>query len=323
MRILNLKPQIELRKIGDIPSPNGWSLVTRTVSLDGAGLFLFVRESAKAFVQATFEQGIGVFPKTRMDTSQRFLLVSVNEADRSNVELPPLDVTFPLIDMFPDGRLLVAGTRSRWRAEDDVDLNGIIIDPNTGEFARILLGDGIQRLAVDPLGRIWVAYFDEGIYGNFGWGSPGPSPIGSHGLVCFDSEGHALWDFPFDDEYGPISDCYALNVTPKDVFVYFYTEFPLCRISTDFSRAYWEPGLSGCHQMATDGSRVLFSGQYDDPPDAAYLADVERGKRLSPKRFALTLPDGEVTKRGELIGRGSGLHYFSENAWYRFELSDL
>jgi hypothetical protein len=319
----DLKRQIELGKIDEIPTPSGWSLVTRCVSLDGAGLFLFVRENAKGPVQATFKQGIGVFPKSRMDASHDFLLVQVDDANRTDVELPPLDVTFPLLDVFPDGRILVAGTRSRWHAEGDADINGIIIDPNTGECSRVLLGDGIEHLAIDSLGRIWVAYFDEGIYGNFGWGSPGPSPIGSHGLVCFGSDGSAVWEFPFDDEYGPISDCYALNVTAKDVFVYFYTEFPLCRIASDFSREYWQLGLRGCHHMAIDDSRVLFSGQYDDAPNVAYLADFAEGKQPSPEQISLALPDGEVTKNGELCGRGSAFHYFSDDAWYRVDLSEL
>ena len=40
-------------------------------------------------------------------------------------------------------------------------------------------------MQVDSLGRIWVSYADEGVYGNFGWGQPGPPPVGAAGLVCF------------------------------------------------------------------------------------------------------------------------------------------
>jgi len=102
------------------------------------------------------------------------------------VELPELDLTFPLVDVFPDGRVLVVAPRCAWRAADDFDLNGAIIEPQTGEVSKILLGDGISTIQIDGLGRIWAGYCDEGVFGNFGWGAlDGPHPVGAAGLVVF------------------------------------------------------------------------------------------------------------------------------------------
>ncbi|MFI7578403.1 hypothetical protein [Micromonospora sp. NPDC049497] len=60
-------------------------------------------------------------------------------------------------------------------------------------------------------GKLWVGYFDEGVYGNFGWGGPGPAPIGATGIARFTETLHPEWHFPTDD-LSPIDDCYALNV---------------------------------------------------------------------------------------------------------------
>ena len=54
-----------------------------------------------------------------------------------------------------------------------------------------MIGDGIEHISTchggkDDRGLIWVAYGDEGIGGNFGWGlsDEAPPPLGMSGLVC-------------------------------------------------------------------------------------------------------------------------------------------
>ncbi len=63
-------------------------------------------------------------------------------------------------------------------------------------------------------GTIWVGYGDEGIFGNFGWGGPGPAPIGARGIVQFSPSLDVVWEYPRSDSSNlePIDDCYALNV---------------------------------------------------------------------------------------------------------------
>ncbi len=62
-------------------------------------------------------------------------------------------------------------------------------------------------MAVDRKGRIWVGYFDEGIYGG--------DPLSSHGLSRFDQRGKLeyQWDYR---ENGPIDDCDALTLDEND-----------------------------------------------------------------------------------------------------------
>ena len=50
-----------------------------------------------------------------------------------------------------------------------------------GELRRqFVLGDGIKHVQTTAAGDIWVGYFDEGVYGNYGWGNdPDSEPIGA------------------------------------------------------------------------------------------------------------------------------------------------
>src|SRR5262249_22084105 len=210
---------------------DGYLSVAKSVAGDGSLLFLSIEPTGANAVTQTYTSGIGIFPKTRMSDAKRFRLL-IRRADSSpqTIDLPELDLTFPLVDIFPDGKVLVVGPRCAWRGHENYDLNGVIFDPRTAKVSRILLGDGINSAYVDALGRIWVAYADEGIFGNFGWGNPGPTPVGAAGLVCFSEAGEKIWEYPADANCA-IDDCYALNVSGSEVALFFYTDFPLCRIS--------------------------------------------------------------------------------------------
>lgn len=192
---------------------------------------------------------------------------------------------------------------------------------------RFCAGDGIQDIGVDGQDRIWISYFDEGVLGNFGWstldadGKTGPAPIGNAGLNCFDKTGAVIWQHDQKDRF--IVDCYALNVTERATYFYFYTDFDLGRVSDEFRREYREVDVSGSSSFAVSSDAVLFTGQYDDPPSAVYLLPLERPKPLKPKMKKLVLPDGQEVTGGTLIGRGSSLHLFTESDWYRVSLESL
>lgn len=304
---------IPFERVADYPlCSEDFSLVTQSVADDGCLLFLFVEAGGTEAVRGMDSRGGARFARTRMDPPMRFRLLRVEKGGCFVTDLPPLDITFPLIDVFPDGKVLVAGARCAWYEEGEFDLNGVLYDPVTGGCTRILLGDGIVQLHVDRRGLIWVSYFDEGIFGNFGWGNPGPLPIGAAGLACFSESGEKVWEFE-----GKIEDCYALNVSGSEAFAYYYTEFPICRLSGDFRVTSWRTELRGCRHLAVSGSKVLLSGQYDDPPGTGYLGvlDGDALKDVQPVR--LVLPNTSPLPTHRLLGRGQHLHYFGDDAIYR------
>lgn len=299
------------------------ALVGRSVSASGSALFLFVEADAEQAVRGTRKSGIGTFPRTRMSREWRFALMTHDGDGQEHFDLAPLDVTFPFIDVFPDGRVLVAGSRSQWRSAHDFDQNGVIVDPANGSKTRFLVGDGVESIAVDSRGRVWASYFDEGIFGNFGWGHPGPEPVGSSGLNCFDDTGKVVWKYPQSSGSGFISDCYAMNVADDTVAIYAYTEFALSRISPDFAIETWKTSLSGCHSFAMSDTGVLFTGQYRDDPSTGYLGSLADGQVDDVTKVVFELPTGDVTGEGSFVGRGETLHYFDDRGWYQIDIGDL
>jgi hypothetical protein len=76
----------------------------------------------------------------------------------------------------------------------------------------ILLGGGIKGTQATASGVIWSSYFDEGIFGNYGW----HDPIGASGLVARDTTGDTLYQYAPTDALDDMADCYAMNV-PRSV----------------------------------------------------------------------------------------------------------
>lgn len=299
----------------------GCALVRSAIANDGSVLFLFAEKSAEKYLQETHGGRAGIFPRTRTRLPVQLVLVRTTPETSHVTELPELDLTFPVVDVFPDGRILVAGPRCEWRGQGNFDLNGVIIQPGTGKITRILLGDGISAMQIDDLGRIWVGYFDEGVLGNFGWGRrDAPAQVGAAGLVCFTDAGEKLWEFPADSSY-PILDCYALNVSGAEASIFFYTDFPLCRIGADFYCDFRTTGLAGCHALAISETEALLSGQYRDPPDAAYLGKLSADRLADVKRLQMLMPDGSSRSGGHLLARGRSFYHFDDEKVCRFSLS--
>jgi len=112
----------------------------------------------------------------------------------------PLDGSFwtTHAQRMPDGGYALASSRSK-QGEKNLQLFD-----DLGRFQTSFpIGDGIEHLAVDGRGRIWVGYFDEGIFGG--------DPLSSHGLSRFDRSGKLeyQWDYSVNV---PIYDCDALTL---------------------------------------------------------------------------------------------------------------
>ena len=85
--------------------------------------------------------------------------------------------------------------------------------------------------------RIWISYFDEGVFGN--------TRLGQSGLVCLDDRGGCDFDFAtlVSDEVPSIDDCYAMNVcSNREVRLCYYTDFPLVWLLDGKPEGVWSVG---------------------------------------------------------------------------------
>jgi len=96
------------------------------------------------------------------------------------VRVPELRLAHCHVQPLPDDQILIVAARCRWRP-DHPDTNAVVLNPDGSVARRAVLGDGIGHVLATDSGKIWVGYFDEGVYGNYGWGNPRPEPIGAPG----------------------------------------------------------------------------------------------------------------------------------------------
>lgn len=142
----------------------------------------------------------------------------IETVELKNVPLIPTEV-----DIFSDGTLLLVQSRCL-KEGTSIERNARRYNPSGQLIDAFTLGDGIESVQVDETDTIWVSYFDEGIFGNFGW----EEPMGSAGVVAYTINGERLWDA---SDYG-IMDCYALNVaSSKEIYFYYYDDFFLVQLN--------------------------------------------------------------------------------------------
>ena len=114
------------------------------------------------------------------------------------------------------------------------------------------LGDASEDLQTTADGRIWVSYFDEGVFGG---------GIGRQGLVCFDSDGAPIFryaDYAEQHDLPMIDDCYAMNVDEAGaVWLNYYMDFLLVQLRNFEAERVWKEARSLGHVFAMRGEEVI------------------------------------------------------------------
>ena len=308
------------------PAPEGYSLATSSVSQDGALLFLFIENDATSGIFArTKDAGDVSFPQTRMAQARKAELCCLqdNTEVRTNIAF---DMAFPLIDIFPSGEILVTGARANRYSDGTTDKNAVVFGPDGAEMSRFLLGDGIEELAIDGQGRIWVAYSDDGIWGNFGWGW-GTPPVGESGLVCFSRDGEKLWEFAATGPYGSstgIDNIYALNVHQSRVLAYYYPEFLLAEVGADLSVRVRDPRVTFSSAFAASGDQYLFAGAGLKKDAVGGLLCQDIGRPWLPTRpVSFIAPGGQEFGIGQYIGRGPCLYHLTRGGVWAADMRNI
>jgi hypothetical protein len=118
----------------------------------------------------------------------------------------------PKLQRLSDGRWFVAETRT-----DPETPNAFVFEPDGTLIRSFYAGDGIETLLADKRGKIWIGYFDEGIFGAFDppKGHPGYR-YGPNGLVRIDDRGDV--EFAYNELFPKrfISDIQALTLDDSD-----------------------------------------------------------------------------------------------------------
>jgi hypothetical protein len=241
--------------------------------------------------------------------------------------IPRLPVSHPHVQLLPGGRVLLVGTRAWWRPDPEgPERNAVVHDADGRVLADAVFGDGIAGVTTTPSGNCWVRYFDEGIFGNLGWGRDGaPPPIGESGLVRFGPDLRRDWTFDTGGgEWGGMWGAPALNVDGETAWVSYEQTNPIVRIRDGQVAGWTQDALARIHVLLVDGDRVAALGRpHGDGP--AYLTGRLADGRFHPAAaFRLVLPDGSpLPARWHTFAQGPDLHVLCGRKWYRTSLDAL
>ncbi|WP_143228171.1 hypothetical protein [Actinomadura meyerae] len=280
----------------------------------------------QAVTSATTQPGWATFPDPRASRPATVRVTVHSPAPTSATTIRDFPLAHPTVQPLPDGRILAVGARARWR-EAGPDRNAIVYSAEGTALAAETFGDGIEHVFTTATGHIWVGYFDEGVFGNYGsGGAEGPGPIGSSGIVRFSPDLKIDWHFPsgMNDPWGMIIDCYALNVGADAVWTCYYTDFPIVRVQ-DGTVTGWHNNDAVARALIAEGSRVALYGGYSADHGRLVAGQLSDGRWQDTREYRVVLPDGrKLPDDVHVIGRGPDLHFLTSGGdWYRLDLDDI
>ena len=295
-------------------------LVTSGIGPAGELVALWSDESGAAALRGRVEGSNGVSYAAVSAERTVLCTVTVHAPDRVRATVLGVGSANNEIQPLPDGRVLVAGARSAL-TEHGATANAAVYDDAGLQVAEGVLGDGINHLLTTRAGDIWVGYFDEGVFGNLGWGDHG-RPLGDCGIARFDEGLRQVWTYPGGRQAPPVSDCYALNVTDTQVWACYYITFPVARITGDHVRT-WTNEVGAASAIIGEDTRVALFGGYKEHRDRLVLGALT-GDRFEPQLTTrLTLPGGAPVTGVQVFARGAELHLLDGRTWWKVALEQI
>lgn len=268
----------------------------------------------------TKDSGFASFAKIIPDSPQRYRVLILRKGELE-LDIVISGERFNIHEIQPLGDdLLLACSRSAYRGEHDFDLNARVYSRDGVLRKEFLLGDGIATIQTTRRGEIWTSYFDEGVFGNYGW----RAPVGAAGLVAWNELGEKVYEYDAVDPVDSIVDCYALNVaSDEDVWCYYYTDFPLVHLREKRIVATWDVPVSGSPAFAVADEHVLFVSGYNQADSFQLVHLVSNGRSRLIGEFNLIGDDGIPVKPVRTIGRGGKLYVLGETMLYEIDLKHL
>lgn len=308
---------------GELAAPKGHPELIRVgVGPDGLPVAIWGNGAAADAILERVDLGPDQPSLPRSQPEEPFAVALTRHTQKGALELvapvADLNVTFPFIQPLPDGGFAVVGARAWWH-EEGPEHNAHLYTPEGELRLTGCIGDGIARLQTDGQGRLWAGYFDEGIFGNFGWGGLGPEPLGAAGIVAWSPALEV--DYELSAPGSMLADCYALNVAEDAVWACTYINFPVIRIANASATVIPTSGLSGPRVILAHGDRVALFGSYDDP-SLCVVGSLTDDHYIEVDRFPSPAVEGR-TPGGAAQCRGSVAHAFLQNRWYTLDLADF
>lgn len=305
------------KKLDLNPYLDGEEIVATSIAYDGSLLVATVAADKSGLVFGKVENSFATFPKSCSDEQYGISVLRFSSELVDRVLISNTQVSYPKLQVFPGGSILLVGSRCR-NIPEGPELNAAVYNAEGDLEKSFCAGDGIEDVQISEHGDIWISYFDEGIFGNYGWNEP----IGSFGLNCFNRSGDLTWRFTAPEKLDAIADCYAMNVHKDDVWLCYYTDFPIVRVDKNRAIHAWSNEVSGARAIAVDGNRVLLFGGYGEDKKRCIIQSLSTsGKAVNRTEYTIKAPfDISATA---VMARGADLNAIHEGTWYQLSMGNI
>lgn len=281
----------------------------KSVSIDKNGINVLIIHSATEYKT---ENGMFALITSDQPKHYTFIRFDLKGNEISRTLIKDEYYNFHNVNFLPTKEILLICARSRYINENDIDKNARIYNLNGDLLRDFVLGDGIQDVQIDNDGNIWTSYFDEGIFGNYGWNQP----IGESGLVCWNKDGQKVWEFEPTKGIGYITDCYAMNIDAKNnTWFYYYTEFPLVKLNNSKQIKYWNTNIEGSSSLNISDNKVLMADGYNENDFILFEIKEDSLKKTKKIKFK-NEKNQELNKQNYITSFGSNIGFLKDNKIY-------
>jgi hypothetical protein len=240
------------------------------------------------------------FAKPKSTVPHDYVIIEANERYTTSYSIRQQHWNYHFAQPLPDDELLLVSARRTKTYPDNAS-----VFTHDGTLKReFTLGEAIEHVQTTASGSIWTSYFDEGM----------ADPIGRSGLSRWDAHGNQQYAmFPT----GGMMSCYALNVVSEhEVWVYYYTEFPLVRLVDGRVTGNWQSPLRGAHHFAIWQPYVIFYGSYDDK--RLHIFRLGDDEQMTP------VGSYEVAQESTWVdARGNKIVTMKDNVFYQIDLAEI
>jgi len=244
-----------------------------------------------------------IYPRLRTDKPNDFVVYIVDSTQVQTYIIPKQKWNYHSVQPLPDAQLLLVCSR----ANRKIGIKNANVFDFDGVFQRAFtLGDAILSTQTTSIGEIWTSYFDE-------YFTEYDKIVGLH---RWDKDGKEVYRYQYPAGLDLIFDCYAMNVTTDDtVWIYYYTDFPLVKISHDKVLDYWHPPIKGSHWLAVHNNHIVFVGSYDDR--------LFHHFEVLPNHQIKHTQTFDIAQKGWYTTRGKTIVICEDNQFYRFDVPEL
>ena len=255
----------------------------------------------------------GCFPATVTEKRYRYQVIHLKDGQKKVIDLPKETWNYRYIQPIDDGQFLLVCSRSYYHDAQNIEENARVYDEN-GRFIRsFCLGDGIGHVYVTKNQEIWTGYFDEGVFGNYGW----KVPIGRSGLVGWDASGTKLDSLEEDREYS-IFECLALNGVADGGIWFFFSIDSKIGVRKEGITSYYSPEEIYFRTFAINGETIV--AHRGSGERILFELQREGNEYKIVRKIELTKPNGKPIEPQLVNNRENKLLFLDGDELYMYEV---